>query len=111
MLAEQTLGIGAGDAGAELGLAGYLVEAVELIEAAQVERHDGLEVAAQRVEAADHAGPAAERHDRDAALGAVGEDRGDLVVIAGQQNRVGCVLNAGVLAPQQIQGGLAACAK
>ena len=41
-------------------------------------------------------------------LRAVPQDRGDLVVSAGQQHRVGRILRAGVLAPQQVQRGLAA---
>jgi len=35
--AEQSLGLGAGDPGAELGLAGDLVEVQQLIEPAQVQ--------------------------------------------------------------------------
>ena len=67
-LAEQSLGLRAGDAGAQFGLPGHLVERVQFVEAAQVQRHHGLEVAADRVEPADHAGAAAERDDRDAAV-------------------------------------------
>ena len=80
-------------------------------EPAQVERDHGLEVAADRIEAADHAGAPAERDDGNAVVRAVPQDRGDLVVVAGQQHRVGCVLDAGVLAAQQVEGGLAACAQ
>ena len=46
--------------------------------------------------------------DGDAVLGAVAQDRGDGVVVAGQQHGVGRVLYPGVLAPQQVEGGLAA---
>ena len=65
-LAEQALGLRAGEAGAQFGFAGDLVEPVQGVEAAQVQGDDGVEVAADRIEAADHAGAAAERHDGDA---------------------------------------------
>ena len=68
VLAEQSLGVRSGDAGAEFGLAGDLVEPVQFVEPAQVQRDDGAELAADRVEPADHAGAAAERHDRDAVV-------------------------------------------
>ena len=47
-------------------------------------------------------------------LGAVAQDRGDLrltVVAAREQHRVGRILDAGVFAPQQVGGGLAARAQ
>ena len=67
---------------------------------------------AQRIEAADDAGAAAERDDGDAALPRSSRRIvGDLVVVAGQQHRVGRVLDSGVLAAQQVEGGLAARAQ
>ena len=110
-LAEQPFGVRSGEPGAELGFAGHLVERVQFVQPAQVQRDHGLEVAADRIQAADHAGAAAERDDRDAVVRAVPQDRGDLVFVAGQQHRVGRVLDAGVLAAQQVQRGLAACAQ
>jgi hypothetical protein len=108
LCAQQFLGLGPGDTRAELGLAGYLVEGQQLVEASQIQRHHRGEVAADRIEPADHTGATAERDDGDAVLRAIPQDLGDLVVGAGQQNRVGCILNAGVLAPQQVQRGLPA---
>ncbi len=66
---------------------------------------------AQRIETADDAGAATERDDGDAALPAQPQDRGDLVFVAGQQHRVGRVLDSGVPASQQVKGGLAAGAE
>ena len=108
MRTKQFLGLRPGDTGAEFSLAGHLVELQQLVEAPQIQRHRCRELAADRIEPADHAGAATERDDGDAVLRAVPQDRGDLVVGAGQQHRVGSILKTGVLAPQQIQGGLAA---
>ena len=111
VFAEQAFGVRPGDPGPENGLAGHLVEGDQPVEAAQIKRHHGAELAADRIEPADHAGAAAERDHGDAVLGAVAQDRGDGVVVAGQQHGVGRVLDAGVLAPQQVEGGLAAGAQ
>ena len=75
--AEQAFGIRAGDAGAEFGDAGHLVERMQLVEAAQIQRDHRAELAAGGIEPADDAGAAAERDDGDAVLGAVAQDRGD----------------------------------
>jgi len=106
--AEQPFGIRAGDPGAEFGLARHLVEPVQRVEAAQIQRHHGGEVAADRVQPAHDAGPPAERHHRDALRAAVLEDRRDLLLVGGQQYRVGCVLNSAIAPTQQVEGGLAA---
>ena len=42
---------------------------------------------------------------------AAAQDLGDLVLVAGQQHRVGRVLDSGVLAAQQVERGLAAGAQ
>ena len=84
---------------------------MQFVQPAQVERDHGLELAAQRIEAADHTGAAAERDDGDAALPAQPQDRGDLVFVAGQQHRVGRVLHSGIRASQQVERRLAARAK
>ena len=107
-LAKETFGLRSGQSRAQLGFPGHLVEGVQLVQPPQIQRHHGLEVAANRIKAADHAGAAAERDDRDAVVRAVSQDRGDLFFAAGQQHRVGCVLHAGILAAQQVQRGLAA---
>lgn len=111
VLAEQSLGLGAGDARAEDGFTGDVVDAHQLVEPAQIQGDDGAESAAVGIEAADHAGAPTERHHRDPLLRAVPQHLGDLVVGAGSQDRVGCVLWFSVLAPQQIQRGLAAGAQ
>src|SRR5208283_3545494 len=59
VFAEQTFGVRSGDAGAEHGLAGHLVEGYELVEAAQIKRHHGAELTAGGVERTDHVGAAA----------------------------------------------------
>ena len=107
-VAEQPFGIRPGQSGAQLGFAGHLVEPVQLVQSTQVQRDHGLEVAADRVKAADHAGAPSERDDRNAVLRAISENRGHIFFIAGQQHRVGRILYAGVLAAQQIQRGLTA---
>jgi hypothetical protein len=104
LLGKQLLGPRTGDAAAELGLAGHRVEREQRIEAPQVQRHHGAERAADGIEPADHAGAAAERDDGDAVLRAVPQNRGDVVLGARQQHRVGGLLHAGVFAAQQIQG-------
>ncbi len=68
MLAEQLFGPWPRDAGTELGLAGYLVEVQQLVEASQIQRHHRAELAAEGIESADHTGSAAERDDGDAVL-------------------------------------------
>ncbi len=105
---EQFLGARAGDPGAEFGLAGHLVETVQGIEAAQIQRDDGGEITAFRVQAAHHAGAATERDDRDPAFAADPQDLGHIVLIGREQHGVRCVLNAGILAAQQIQRRLTA---
>jgi hypothetical protein len=97
-----------GQTGADFGLPGDLVEVVQVVEPAQIQRDHGGELAADGVQSADNAGSAAERDDGDAVLGAVGEQRGDLVLVRGQQDRVRCVLTVDLVAAQQIQGRLAA---
>ena len=78
--AEQAFGVRAGDAGTEHGDAGHFVEGDELVEAPQVQRHHRAELAAGGIEAADDVGATAERDDGDAVLGAVAQDRRDVVV-------------------------------
>jgi hypothetical protein len=93
---------------AELSLTGNLVEGEQLVEAPQVQRQHGAEIAPDGIESAHHAGATAERDDCDAMLRAVPQYRGNLIISAGQQHRVGSILHTGVFAPQQIEGGLAA---
>ena len=78
MFAEQLFGGRPRDAGFQDGLAGYLVEAEEPVEPAQVQRDDRGEFTAVGVQPADDTGSAPERYDGDPALG--GE--GDLVATA-----------------------------
>ncbi len=84
---------------------------MNLVEPPQVQRHDGLEVAADRIQAADHAGAPAERDDRNAVVRAIPNDLGYLFFVAGQQYRIWRILHAGILAAQQVQRGLAAGAQ
>src|SRR5262249_42172134 len=109
--AEQAFGLRAGEAATQLGDAGQLVEGMQLVEPTQVERDHRAEAAALGVEPTGDVGATAERNHRNAVLGAVAEDRGDGVVVSGQQYRVGRILDAGVLAPQHVWGGLAAGAQ
>ena len=109
--AEQAFGLRTRDPRAELGLSGHLVEGMQFVEPAQVEGDHGVELTSQRIETADDAGSTTERDDGDAALPAQSQNRGDLLVVAGQQHRVGCVLHSGVPASQQVKGGLAAGAE
>ena len=48
--AEQAFSVGSGDARAELGFSGHLVEGVQLVEPAQIERYHRLELTAQRID-------------------------------------------------------------
>ena len=107
--AEQAFGLRARDARAQFGLAGDLVERVQLVQPAQVERYHGLELAAQRIESTHDAGAAAERDDGDAALPAHAEDLGHVFFVGGQEHRVRCVLDSGIPSAQQVERGLAAC--
>ena len=104
MCTKQFLGPRSGDTGAELRLAGHLVEVGQLVEASQIQRHRRGEAAADRIQPPDHTGAAAEWDDGDAVLRAVPQDFGHLVIGGGQQNRVGSILKTRVLAAQQVQG-------
>ena len=84
---------------------------MQFVQAPQVQRDDGLEVAADRVKAADHAGATAERDDGDAARGAIADDLGYFFLVTGYQYGVGRILYAGILAAQQVQGRLSAGAQ
>ena len=84
---------------------------MQFVQPAQIERDHGLELTAQRIEAADDAGASAEGDDGDAALPAQPQDVGDLVFVAGQQHGIGCVLDSRVAAAQQVECGLSARAK
>ena len=70
-----------------------------------------LERAALRLEPADDARPAAERHDRHAGLRARLEHRQHLVVVGGRHDRVGRVLAVARALGQQVEVGLAAAAQ
>ena len=107
MFAEQVLCVRPGDAAAQLGDARHLVQGVQLIETAQVQRDHGVELPAGGVQPAGHVGAAAERDDGDAVIGAVAQDLGDRVLTigaTGQQDRVGRILDPSVLPAQQVGG-------
>lgn len=70
-----------------------------------------MKPAPDRVQAADHAGAAAERDDRDPPLGAEREQGGDLLLAAGQHHGVRRVLLGPAAAAQQVRRGLAAGAQ
>ena len=107
-LAEEAFGLGAGDPGAEFGLAGDLVNPVQGVEAAQIQRNDGLEPVPDRIQSADHTGTTTERHHRYPVPRAVVQNGCHLVLAAGQHHSIGCVL-LNLFALQQVQRGLAAC--
>lgn len=104
--AEQAFGLRTGEPGAQFSFAGDLVEPVQGVKAAKVHGDDGVEVTADRVQAADHTGAAAEGHHGDAMARAVLEDLLNVILIAGQNHRVGGVLPK-FLAAQEIRCGLA----
>ncbi len=69
------------------------------VEAAQIQRDDGVESVPYRIQSADHAGSAAERHHRNTVAAAVVEDGSDLLFAAWQEHRVGRLL-LNLFAPQ-----------
>ena len=79
-----------------------------LVEAPQIQRHSCRELAADRIEPADHAGATTERDDGDAMLPAIAQNLGDVPLVTGQHHRVGRVLHIRIVAAQQIQGRLPA---
>ncbi len=93
--AKQCLCLWSGHARAELGLTGHLVEAVQFVET-------GVGRARRRrrnLRAADRARPRRSvpppnGNDGDPVFGALSQDRGDLVLGAREQHRVGRVLNS-----------------
>jgi hypothetical protein len=84
---------------------------VQFVEAAKVQRHHRLEIAAHRVQPADHAGAASERDDRNAVISAESKDLGHLFVVLREQHRIRSVLDTEVPASQQVEGRLAARAQ
>ena len=107
MLGEQRLGLGPEQPGLEGRGARDGVDVDQAGHPPQVERDDaGVAVAPGR-QAAHHGGPAAERHERDAVLGAPAHDRGDLVVRVRAYDDVGRVAAVPGPHPQQVGGGLA----
>ena len=88
-----------------------LVDREHAVHSREVERDQRCEVTAQRLEAADHARAAAERHDRHARLRADREHRRHLLVARRRHHRIGCVLaRAGALG-EQVEVRLAATAQ
>ena len=71
--------------------------------ARQVERDHGLEALAQRLDAADDARPAAERHDGHAPPGAGLEDRAHLLRGARRDHGVGCVETVAGAQPHEVR--------
>ena len=110
-LAEQSLGFRAGDARAEDGFAGDLVEALQLVEPAQVQRDDGAEAAAVGSMPPTTLVPPP---NGTTAICRCVQYRSTAATSSsepGSQHGIGCVLGFGCLAPQQIQRGLAASAQ
>lgn len=111
MFAEQTFGFRPGDTGLQFGLAGHLIDPVQPVEAPHIQGDHRAKVVANGVKPTNDAGAATKRDHGNAVVGAVVQDVGDGVLpvgAAGQQHRVGRILDTGVFAPQQVWGGLAA---
>ena len=104
---ELGLGRRAAQAGLERRRERAPVDPGHPVEAAQVERDDGGELAAQRLHAADHARPPAERDDRDLRLRAGGEDRDHLLVVRRVDDGVRRVLAVTCALPHEVGIALA----
>jgi hypothetical protein len=108
-LGEERLGLGTPDARLERRRARDGVEFEEAVHPTEVEADDGVEPAAQRLDAADDARAAAERHDGDPGVGADGEHRTHLVVGRRRDDGVGGVARVAGAEPDEV--GVAAAAR
>ncbi len=110
MFAEQTFGFRPGDTGLQFGLAGHLIDPVQPVEAPHIQEITARKSlrtgqAHQRRWCRHQTGP---RQCRGRSSSARCRRRRPPVGAAGQQHRVGRILDTGVFAPQQVWGGLAA---
>ena len=105
-LVQQRLGLRAAQAGLEGGGHRLLVDGQQLLHPHQVEGDQARVAVAACGEPAGHAGAAAEGDDREVVLDGHGQDRGDVVVAAGPDHRVGRVGQVARAGPQQVGRGL-----
>jgi hypothetical protein len=105
VLGEQPLRVRRDHAGLEDREPRHRVDRHELVEAHQVEHHDGGLVATQRRDPADHRRAAAERHEPDAVLDAHVDDPLDLVRVGRHHHRVRRAQLTDPPVPQQVHIG------
>ena len=103
---EQLLGLGSEEPGLERRGPGDRVEVDQAGHSPQVEGDDAGETVAPGGQASHHRRAAAERHERDAVLGAPADHGGDLVVPVGSHDGVGSVAAVPGPHPQQVGRGL-----
>ena len=106
VLREQGLGLGAAEAGLEGRRHRDRVHRDQPLHPDQVEADQAGVPLAPRGQAAGHRGPAAERNDREVVLDGVRQDRGDVVVAARSDHRVGGVGQVAGAGPEQVGRGL-----
>ena len=109
--AQGGVGLREPDSGLEHGHARALVDREHALQPPEIERDQRTEAPALALQAADDARAAAERHDRDALLGARAQHRRERVDVAGRDDRV----RRGLAVPgplgEQVEVGLAAAAQ
>ena len=111
VLGERAVGFRQPHAGLEHGGERALVDATQAVHPPEVERDHRVEPPAVRLQSADHARPAAERHDRDAGLGARLQHGQRLIVVGRSNDGVGRPLAVARALGQQVEVGLAAAAQ
>ena len=108
---KQPVRLGSLQPGLERGGHRFRVDGDELIQAAQVESHDSSEPVTFRIDTTDNARAATERHDGDAMVRAGAQYVDDLIVITGQDDGVGRVLDRARAQSQQVGRALAGAAQ
>ncbi len=105
---EQRLGLRPTQAWLQRGGLRLLVQLEQLVQAGEVERDDGREAPAQRLDSPDDAGPAAERDDGHARLRAAGEHGGHACGVRRQHDGIGSQLGVTCPAADEVEIALAA---